>query len=181
MQFHATELDGVLRIEIDPQRDSRGFFARTFCPDEFARAKITFVAAQMNLSRNVARHTLRGLHYRRPPFAEAKVVRAVRGRLYDVVVDLRKESPSFGKWTAVELDASGARALYIPEGCAHGFLTLEPDTDVLYLMGRPYAPGHDAGLRWNDPQLAIDWPARPLAISPQDETWPLIDRATFGH
>lgn len=172
MKFRESEIPGVFLIEAEPYTEERGFFARLYCPDEFATAGIAFNPMQVNLSRNIHRHTLRGLHYHNSPYAEAKLVHVTRGAAYDVVVDLRQDSPAYGRWTAFELDASSLRALYIPEGCAHGFLTLEPETDVLYHMGRMYVPGHAQGYRWNDPLLKIHWPAKPEIISSDDANWP---------
>lgn len=172
MRFVATGIPGVTLIEAEPKEDERGFFARLYCPDEFAAAGIDFAPAQINLSRNRARGVLRGLHWMASPYAEAKVVRAVRGRIFDVAVDLRPDSPCFRRWTGAELDAASCRALYIPEGCAHGFLTLEPDSDVLYLMGRPYRPGFERGARWDDPAFGVAWPEAPAVIGERDASWP---------
>ena len=172
MKFQATDLAGVFDIETVPHRDDRGFFARVFCPAEFAAAGIAFTSTQINLSRNETRHTLRGMHWQDAPHAEAKVVRAVSGAIHDIVVDLRPASPTFRRWIARRLDSRMANALFIPEGCAHGFLTLEPATDVLYQMGRPYVPGQERGARYDDPALALEWPARPDVIAPADLAWP---------
>lgn len=174
MRFLATEIAGVIRIEAEPHTDERGLFARIYCPNEFAAAGICFEPRQVNLSRNVSRHTLRGMHYQDPPYAEAKLVRVTQGRIYDVALDLRPDSATFGKWTATELDADSLAALFIPEGCAHGFLTLEPSTDVLYQMGRDHVPGAGRGVRYDDPAFAIRWPAEPVVISERDQTWPLF-------
>lgn len=173
MRFIATALPGVMRIEPEPRHDERGFFARTYCPTEFANAGISFTPTQVNLSRNTRRHTLRGLHYQDAPHGEAKLIRVTSGRIFEVVVDLRQGTPTHLNWISLELDALSANAIFIPEGCAHGFMTLEPDTDILYHMGRDYVPGHARGLRWNDPALGITWPAEPTMISPQDREWPL--------
>lgn len=172
MKFREVEVPGVFLIEPEPHADERGFFARLLCSHEYEAAGIAFRPIQVNLSRNLRRYTLRGIHYQDAPFAEAKVVQVTRGAIYDVVVDLRRNSPAFGRWAAFNLDAVGAQTLYIPEGCAHGFLTLQQDTDVLYYMSRAYVPGHAKGYRWNDPVLNIAWPARPTCISPTDEAWP---------
>ena len=172
MRFLPQKIAGVFVVEAEPHKDDRGAFARVFCTKEFANAGITFETAQLNLSTNTKRHTLRGMHYQDPPHAEAKFVRAVRGRVFDVVVDLRRESPTHKAWIAVELDARVMNAIFIPEGCAHGFLTLEDDTDILYQMGRHFTPGHDRGVRWNDPAFAIAWPAPPAIIAPKDRDYP---------
>lgn len=165
-----TALPGVKRIVAEPRGDTRGIFARLYCPVEFAEAGIDFSPRQINLSTNRRRGTLRGLHFQKPPHAEAKLVRVVRGRAWDVAVDLRP-GPGFGKWTAVELAADQLNALYLPEGVAHGFLTLEAETDILYQMGRDYMPGQADGLPWDDPELAIDWPFAPEVLSEADTAW----------
>ena len=170
MEFAATDLPGVVRVGTTPHGDERGLFARLYCPEEFAAAGIDFASTQVNLSTNAEQHTLRGMHFQKPPFAEAKLVRVVRGRAWDVVVDLRP-GPTWGKWIAEELSAARMNALFLPEGVAHGFLTLEPDTHILYQMGRSYVPGHADGVRWDDPALAIDWPATPAMISDKDRGW----------
>lgn len=172
MKFTATEIPGVVEIAAEPRVDARGFFARAFCPEEFAAAGIAFVSTQINLSRNDKLHTLRGMHWQDAPFAEAKVVRSTRGAIHDVVIDLRPDSPTFRTWIARRLDARRANALYIPEGCAHGFLTLEADTDVFYQMSRPYVGGQARGLRFDDPGFGIAWPAAPAAIAEADLAWP---------
>lgn len=173
MRFFETAVQGCFRIEAEPHEDERGAFARIYCPEEFAEAGLgDFAPTQSNISRNAAARTLRGMHFQRPPYAEAKLVRVTCGAAFDVVVDLRPESPSYRRWTACRLDAAGMTALYAPEGCAHGFLTLEPETDVLYLMGRMHAPGRGEGFRWNDPAFAIDWPTAPDVLSPRDAAYP---------
>jgi len=173
MRFSETPIAGVVVVDIEPQADARGAFARLHCPDEFAAAGHPFMPAQTSLSRNPHAGTLRGLHYQRAPHAETKLVRAVRGRMFDVAVDLREGSPTWRHWTAAELSADNARALLIPEGVAHGFLTLEPDTDVLYQISPAFVAGHEAGVRWDDPAFAIVWPAAPRIISERDAGYPL--------
>jgi len=175
VKFAPTDLPGVIRII--PQRiaDERGFFARLYCPEEFAAAGYAFAPVQMNLSRNRLAHTLRGLHFQSEPFAEGKIVRVVRGAVFDVVVDLRSDSPTYRRWTSALLSAENGEALLVPAGCAHGFLTLEDETDVLYQMDRLYEPGHARGLRYDDPALAIAWPAAPRVIAPADLAWPALD------
>lgn len=163
---------GVFRIAIEPRPDERGFFARTFCEREFAAHGLATRFPQDNLSRNRAPRTLRGMHFQVAPHEEVKVVRCATGAVYDVAVDLRRGSPSFGAWVGVELSAERGDALYIPGGCAHGFLTLEPDTDVVYQMGAFHEPGAGRGFRWNDPAFAIEWPMRPEVLSDRDATYP---------
>ncbi|MBS0362466.1 MAG: dTDP-4-dehydrorhamnose 3,5-epimerase family protein [Proteobacteria bacterium] len=172
MKFSPTEVDGVLLVEIEPHEDERGAFARLQCPDEFAAAGAAFEPAQTSLSRNPKAGTLRGLHYQPGPFGERKLVRAVRGRMFDVAVDLRPASPTYLKWTGAELSADNAKALFIPEGVAHGFLTLEADTDVLYQISPKFSPGHEAGVRWDDGAFDIRWPTAPALISQRDATYP---------
>jgi dTDP-4-dehydrorhamnose 3,5-epimerase len=168
----STTLPGVKRIVPEPHRDERGFFARLSCTKTFADAGSPFETVQMNLSRNTHRHSLRGMHYQNAPFAEAKIVRVVRGAMFDVIVDLRPESPTFKRWEGFTLDADAAEGLVVPEGCAHGFLTLVDDTDVLYQMGRAYVPGHARGVRWDDPAFGIEWPVAPAVIDAKDKAWP---------
>lgn len=172
MRFTPTEIAGVVRVEAEPHRDDRGLFARLHCPDEFAAAGILFAPAQTSISRNPRLHTLRGLHYQPAPNAETKLVRVMRGRVFDVAVDLRPASPTYRRWTAAELSAENLLALFIPEGVAHGFLTLEPETDVIYQIAPAFRPGHEAGVRWDDPAFAIRWPAPPALISPRDAAYP---------
>lgn len=172
MRFTPTAIAGVLRVEAEPRSDERGGFARLHCPDEFATAGAPFAPAQTSLSRNPHVGTLRGLHYQPAPHAETKLVRVVRGRIFDVAVDLRPGSPTHRQWIAAELSAEAMDALLIPEGVAHGFLTLEPDTDVLYQIAPAYRPGHAAGVRWDDPAFGIAWPAAPALMSPADAAYP---------
>jgi dTDP-4-dehydrorhamnose 3,5-epimerase len=172
MRFSASGIDGVVVVDIDPRADERGAFARLQCPDEFAAAGHPFDPAQTSLSRNPHAFTLRGMHYQPAPHAEVKLVRAVRGRIFDVAIDLRPASPTYRQWTASELSAENGRALLIGEGIAHGFLTLEPDTDVLYQIAPRFEPGHEAGVRWDDPAFAITWPRAPALISSRDAAYP---------
>ena len=176
MRFTPTALDGVTIVELDAIEDDRGFFARTFCEEEFAKAGIAMRIRQTNLSHNPRAFTLRGLHYQVAPYEEAKVVQCVRGRIWDVAVDLRPQSRTFCGWAGVELSPEARRLFYIPPGCAHGFITLEDDSDVAYLMGEAYAPGAGRGLRWNDPAFGIDWPAQPIEMSERDAGYPDLTR-----
>jgi dTDP-4-dehydrorhamnose 3,5-epimerase len=174
LQFRELEITGVKLIATTAHVDERGAFARLYCPTAFREAGIEFTSTQMNLSTNAVRHTLRGMHFQMKPYEEAKLVRVVHGAIYDVVADLRADSPTRGKWTAVELSAANLHALLIPEGCAHGFLTLEDDTHVIYQMGREFVPGHAAGFRFDDPRMAIEWPAAPAVMSDADRNWPQL-------
>ena len=172
MRFSPTAVDGVMLIDLDTSEDGRGFFARTFCDDEFARAGISFRPRQMNLSHNRKALTLRGMHYQAAPHAEAKIVHCVRGRIYDVALDLRPASPTYLRWTAAELSPETRRMLLIPEGCAHGFLTLADDSDIIYVMDAAFVADAARGVRWNDPAFGIKWPATPLIISERDAGYP---------
>lgn len=175
MTFAATEIDGAFVISSRYHRDQRGFFARTYCAREFAGAGLTFDVAQANVAFNDAAGTLRGLHYQLSPHAEAKVVRCTRGRVYDVAVDLRRSSPSYLHHVGVVLDANEGNALYVPEGCAHGYLTLDEGTEVAYLVSAFYAPDAEAGVRWDDPLLNISWPVPLRSISEKDAAWPYLE------
>lgn len=172
MRFEPTPIPGVVIVELDRHSDDRGHFARAYCPDEFAGAGYPFAPVQSSLSHNRAVRTLRGMHYQPAPHGEAKLVRVVRGRIHDVALDLRPGSANFGRWTATELSADNGRALLIPEGVAHGFITLEPDSDIFYMIDRMFAPGHGRAVRWDDPAFAIDWPNAPDVISPADADLP---------
>jgi len=155
-------------VESEPLEDERGSFARAFCADAFRDAGFPVNVAQCNTSFNRLRGTLRGLHYQAAPAAEAKLVRCTCGRIFDVAVDLRPDSPAFCEWTGVELAPGAHRAHLIPEGCAHAFITLADESEVFYLMARAYSPEHARGVRWDDPAFAIEWPIRPSVISAHD-------------
>ncbi len=170
MKFSPTPIAGVQLVTADLMSDARGFFARLSCPQEFAGQGIEFQPLQTSLSRNTHLHTLRGMHYSHRP--EGKLVRCVRGRVLDVVFDIRRDSPTFGASTSVILDADAANAIYIAPGLAHGFLTLQPDCDVLYQIDQIFQPGFDAGLRWNDPLFGFQWPAAPAVIGERDAAYP---------
>jgi dTDP-4-dehydrorhamnose 3,5-epimerase len=172
VNFRSTPLPGLHEIEPTPHRDGRGLFARLYCPEEFAAAERDFSPVQMSLSRNCAAGTLRGMHWHASPQAEAKVVRVVRGRIFDVAVDLRPDSATRLRWHGCELSAETGNALFIPAGFAHGFLTLVEDTDVLYQIDRLYRPGFARGMRFDDPKVGIKWPAVPRVISQADRDWP---------
>lgn len=172
MRFAETAIAGVVVVEAEPHIDARGAFARLHCPDEFAAAGHPFIPAQTSLSRNPRRGTLRGLHYQLAPHAEVKLVRCLRGAVFDVAVDLRPDSATHRRWVAAELSADNLRGLLVPEGVAHGFLTLTDDADVLYQIAPRFEPGHEAGVRWDDPAFGIDWPFAPVAISERDAAYP---------
>lgn len=173
MRFLATPIAGAHVVELERHEDERGWFARAWCRDELAEQGLAAVLAQCSLSHNPRAGTLRGMHFQRPPHEEAKLVRAVRGSLYDAIVDLRAGSETSGSWFGVTLDAESGRALYVPEGVAHGFQTLVDDTDVLYMISAAYAPDAAAGVRWDDPAFGIEWPDAPArVISDRDRSWP---------
>lgn len=174
MRFEETPLSGAFVVEIEPRRDERGFFARTFCRETFRSQGLVDDYPQANHSRSHERGTLRGLHFQRAPHAEAKLVRCVRGAIFDVIVDLRAGSPTRLAWHSVVLDAGSERMLYVPEGFAHGFQTLADDTDVIYQVSHPYTPNAEGGLRFDDPALAIPWPETVTAITEKDRSWPLL-------
>jgi len=169
MKFHSTQLSGVWFIEPESLVDERGFFARTWCLNEFARHGLSTDLAQCSVSFNVHAGTLRGLHFQRPPHAETKVVRCTRGAIWDVAVDLRPDSVTYCQWYAAELSADNHRMLYIPEGFAHGFQTLSADSEVLYQISTPYHGPSAAGVRWDDAAFGIQWPqAAKRVMSPRD-------------
>jgi dTDP-4-dehydrorhamnose 3,5-epimerase len=174
VRFLETDLLGAYVLELEELRDERGFFARIWCEEELAMRGLTATLAQCSISRNTKAGTLRGMHFQRAPHEEAKLVRCTRGSIYDVIVDLRPGSRTRGRWAGVELDAVSGRSLYVPEGFAHGFQTLEDDTDVLYMISTPYAPEAAAGVRWDDPVFGIEWPEPSSArtVTERDRTWP---------
>jgi dTDP-4-dehydrorhamnose 3,5-epimerase len=171
----ATKLAGACIIEPEPHKDSRGLFARTFCAREFREHGLVESFVQCNTSWNALTGTLRGLHYQLPPSSEVKLVRCTAGALWDVVVDLRPNSPTYLQHVGVELTANNRRALYIPEMFAHGFQTLEDGTEVFYQMSEFYSPKSARGLRFDDPKLAINWPLPATSISDQDQNWTLLE------
>ena len=168
MIFKETKLKGAYIIEIEPIEDERGFFARSFCAEEFEKYGLNPYIAQCNISYNQKKGTLRGIHYQVAPHAEAKLVRCTRGAIYDVALDLRKDSPTFKQWVATELSANNHRMFYIPEGIAHGFQTLEDHTEVFYQMSEFYHPESVRGVRWNDPLFGIEWPLSKPIFSHRD-------------
>jgi dTDP-4-dehydrorhamnose 3,5-epimerase len=167
-----TALAGARLVELEPIEDERGFFARSFCRREFEQAGLEPCIVQCNVSFNRRRGTLRGMHFQRAPHAEAKLVRCTRGAVYDVIVDLRPDSPAFRRWLGVELSAENRRALYVPRGFGHGFQSLQDDCEVLYQMSDFYAPQAAGGVRWNDPAFAIRWPIEPPIVSARDAAYP---------
>lgn len=172
MKFTPAGVAGAWLIDPEPVTDARGAFARVFCEEEFAAKGLETRFRQHSVSQNVARGTLRGLHFQRDPYGEAKVVACQRGAIYDVCVDLRPDSPTFRQWRAAELTAGNRRRFYIPVGCAHGFQTLTDDTEVFYLISTPYQPAASAGVRFDDPAFGVEWPLPVSVISDKDRLWP---------
>lgn len=170
--FKETKLAGAFVIEVEQHADSRGFFARTFCQEEFAAHGLNTQVLQCNISFNTRKGTLRGMHYQVAPFAEAKLVRCTAGSIYDVIVDLRPASATFRQYFAVELSAENRRSLYIPEEFAHGFQTLQNDTEVFYQMSQVYSPAHARGVRWDDSTFRVQWPADERIIIERDRNYP---------
>jgi dTDP-4-dehydrorhamnose 3,5-epimerase len=175
MHFKETVVSGAFAVEPDPIEDERGFFARTWCQQEFRVQGLNPRIAQCSISFNRHRGTLRGLHYQVTPYQEAKLVRCSAGAIYDVVLDLRPGSPTFGAHDGLVLTARNRLMLYIPEGCAHGFLTLEDDTEVAYQISEFYAPDAGRGVRWDDPAFGIRWPEEVRVIAERDRTYPDVD------
>lgn len=177
MKFLETELKEAYIIKMEPVEDERGFFARSFCKKEFEKHGLNFSIAQCNISYNKDRRILRGMHYQRKPHEEAKLVGCIKGAIYDVIIDMRRNSPTYCKWVSVELTDKDYKMLYIPKGFAHGFQTLEDRTMVFYHMSEFYNPGSEMGIRWNDPFFAIKWPdARNMKISNKDRSYPDYQR-----
>lgn len=172
MTFEPAGLEGAWILHLEPNDDERGFFARVWCTEEFRARGMRDKLAQCSLSFSRAAGTLRGMHFQAPPAEEAKVVRCVRGAVYDVLLDLRPASSSYLKWIARELTADNRLSVYVPEGFAHGFLTLTNDTEVLYMISAPHAPSLVRGVRWNDPAFGISWPRTPSVMSARDRDYP---------
>jgi dTDP-4-dehydrorhamnose 3,5-epimerase len=172
MIFTGTNIDGVWVIDAERLEDERGFFARTWDADEFTEQGLNPELTQCSISYNLARGTLRGMHYQAAPHEEAKLVRCTAGAIFDVALDLRPGSPTFKAWFGVELSAQNRRALYVPEGCAHGFLTLEDDSEVHYQISQAHMPDAARGVRWDDPAFAISWPGEVVVINERDRSYP---------
>jgi dTDP-4-dehydrorhamnose 3,5-epimerase len=172
MRFIETKLKGAFVIEPELLEDKRGFFSRIWSEKEFAEHGLESRLVQCNASFNLKKGTLRGMHYQLAPYAQAKLVCCIRGSIYDVIIDLRRDSPTFRKWVAVDLSASNRLMLYVPKGLAHGFQTLEDNTEVFYQMTEVYAPESASGVRWNDPAFSITWPADTRTIIDRDQNYP---------
>ncbi|PVB62264.1 dTDP-4-dehydrorhamnose 3,5-epimerase [Labrenzia sp. 011] len=172
MKFTPLSLDGAYRVDLERRGDSRGFFARMFCREEFRRHGLTGVWEQCNMSHSAEKGTLRGMHFQRPPKADAKLVKCMRGAVFDVIVDLRKGSATFGQWTSVMLSSEGGEMIYIPAGFAHGFQTLTPDAELLYFHSHSYSPEHEGGVHHMDAEVGIAWPLEIGTLSERDRNLP---------
>jgi len=174
MIFHKTPLAGAFVVDLEKREDDRGFFARSFCTQEFEAQGIPAQMIQANLSFSARRGTLRGMHYQVPPASEPKFIRCIRGAIWDIIIDLRPDSPSYLAHFAVELSAENRRALYVPEMFAHGNQALTDNVELFYLVGACYTPGCERGLRHDDPALGLEWPLPVTSISEKDQSWPLL-------
>jgi dTDP-4-dehydrorhamnose 3,5-epimerase len=180
MQFRKTPLEGAYLVELEKQDDDRGFFARLFCEKEFGAAGLETRFVQINNSLTATKGTLRGLHYQLPPAAEVKVVRAVKGALWDVIVDLRAGSTTYLRWFGTELNEDNRLMMYVPRGFGHGFIALTDNVETLYLNSAIYAPETERGLRWNDPAVRIEWLQQPQEMSSKDRKWPDLNPEFHG-
>lgn len=172
MKFIETKIGGVYIVELEKREDARGFFARSFDVNEFKERGLKETIVQANTSFSVKKGTLRGMHFQNTPFAETKYIRCTKGSFYDVAIDLRPDSETYKQWVGVELSADNHKYLYIPQGCAHGFVTLEDNTEALYLVSEFYTPQAEGGVRYNDPAFNIEWPISVVEISNKDNGWP---------
>ena len=172
MEFRQTELPGVYLIEPQRLADERGFFARTFCARELGERGLATEIAQSSVSFNPTQGTLRGMHYQAAPHGETKIIRCTRGAIWDCLIDLRPDSPTYKRWVGERLTADNHKLFYVPEGIAHGFLTLEPDSEVFYEISTFYVPEAARGVRWDDPAFGIEWPGEPRLLSERDRTYP---------
>lgn len=172
MKFVTTPISGVVLVDLEPVEDDRGFFARTYCEEEFRRHGLETHIAQCSVALSLRKGTLRGMHYQRDPHSEVKLVRCIRGAVYDVVVDIRPDSATFRQWFATELNAANRRAIYIPHGIAHAYQTIEDETEISYQMSSAYNAEAAAGVRWDDPAFAVRWPLEVTAITERDLSYP---------
>lgn len=172
MIFKETKLKGAFEIEIKKLEDERGFFGRSWCANEMAEHGLNSVIKQANTSFSKTKGTIRGMHFQKAPYQESKLIRCTKGAILDVIIDLRPDSPTFKQWIGVELTESNYKMLYVPEDFAHGFMTLENNSEVTYLVSQFYTPGAEAGIRWNDPDFGINWPLEPTVISEKDQNHP---------
>lgn len=175
MKFIETKLKGAYVIELEIREDDRGFFARSFCMDEYAKLGLSNKVIQINNSLNKYKGTLRGMHYQISPKQEDKIVRCIKGAIYDVIIDLRPDSDTFCDWFGIELSETNRMSLFVPKGCAHGYISLVDDSEILYLVTENYSPDFERGIRWNDPKFDIKWPIKPIEISEKDNAHPFFD------
>jgi dTDP-4-dehydrorhamnose 3,5-epimerase len=179
MRIDTTSISGLMAIRLDRFVDERGSFARLYCRDTFAAAGLETEFVQDSLSVTDLAGTLRGMHFQTEPFAEVKLIRCVRGAIFDVIVDLRPTSPTYHQWQGFTLSAQGELALYVPQGCAHGYQTITDDTEVLYQISAPYSPDHAAGFRFDDKAVGINWPVTPTVIAQKDLAWPALPHTSL--
>ena len=176
MRFLKTDVAGAWLIEPEPRVDDRGRFFRAWCSREFAAQAIDFVPVQANMGFSIRKGTIRGMHFQVAPALEAKLIRCTRGSMFDVVLDLRPASSSYGEWYGAELSEDNGRMLYVPEQCAHGYQTLADNTEMYYMASESYTPSAARGIRFDDPAFGVQWPLAPTVVSEQDRNWPLVDR-----
>lgn len=174
MKFTETPLQGAFVLDLEPISDERGFFGRTFCTNEFRGHGLMSAVAQCSVSFNAKKGTLRGMHFQAAPHEEDKLVRCTAGAIFDVIIDIRPTSQTRGRWFGIELTAANRRALFVPSGFAHGFITLADGTEVFYMISTPFASGFGRGVRWSDPAVAIQWPLEPVVISQRDASYPSL-------
>ena len=172
MKFNNTGIDERYTVDVNRLEDERGFFGRVFCSQEFDEMNLESSVCQANISYNKVAGTLRGMHYQKSPFQETKFIRCISGSIYDVVIDLRKDSPTYCQSFGVELNDKNRTALFVPKDFAHGFVTLQDDTEVIYMVSQSYVPNAEEGIRWNDPLFSLDWPIEPIVVSSKDNSWP---------
>ena len=176
MKFTKTKIEGVYVIDLEPRGDARGYFTRVFCKDELRKVGIKYEIAQVNRSFTVEKGTIRGLHYQRSPEHEDKIIQCVKGSIFDVALDLRKKSKTYGKWFGLELSEKNKRMLLIPKGCAHAFQTLVKNVAVEYFVSEYYSPNYESGIRWDDPAFKVAWPIKKPKLSDKDANWPLVTK-----
>lgn len=175
LTFNPLPLKGAYVIEMNERSDDRGFFGRIFCQDTFKNEGLETTFVQSNNSLSHLKGTLRGMHYQLPPHEEVKLVRCIQGSIYDVILDIRPESTTFGQHYGVELSAENRKMMYVPRGFAHGFLTLEDESEVIYMVSNVYSPERERGIRWDDPAFSIEWPFEPIVVSKRDQSHPDFD------
>lgn len=171
MKFKETILKGSFVIDLSTIEDERGFFARAFCSEIFSSMNLVSNISQANISFNKTKGTLRGMHYQKSPYQETKFIRCINGSIHDVIIDLRKDSPTYKKYFGIDLTSENRTALFVPKDFAHGFITLEDNTEVIYMVSQPYVPNAEDGILWNDPEFSINWPIQPTNLSEKDTLW----------